>query len=120
MKKHILIVEDELLIAKGHCLSLEESGDYECFCVSSGEDALELLNAAQFDCILMDINLGDGMNGVETTSKIRQFGNITPIIFISAYPSPDLNNFVNVFFLEKPLMPGMLVKQVAKSILNFP
>jgi CheY-like chemotaxis protein len=37
----------------------------------NAEEALEKINAAHYDLILMDINLGKGMNGIELTRKIR-------------------------------------------------
>ena len=41
------------------------------FAVNATE-ALEKINAERFDIILMDINLGKGMNGIELTRLIKE------------------------------------------------
>ena len=49
--------------------------------VCSGEKALELLaSEASFDVILMNLEMPKGMDGIETTMKIRAMGKRLPII----------------------------------------
>ena len=48
---------------------LQRAG-HEVLCVSNGQEALELVRARSFDCILMDIQM-PVMNGVEATIQIR-------------------------------------------------
>lgn len=52
-----------------------------------GPTAVEMVRNKQYDCVLMDINLGLGMNGIEATKKIRQVAGYdkTPIIAVTAY-----------------------------------
>ena len=80
----ILIVEDELLIAKGLARQLRKSGYTVGKIVSSGKAALEYIEASLPDIILMDISLKGQLNGIETTAKIREKNDI-PIIFLTAY-----------------------------------
>lgn len=49
--------------------------------------AIDLVKKMQFDLILMDINLGLGMNGMEATKVIRQVPGYEsiPIIAVTAY-----------------------------------
>lgn len=52
----------------------------------TGEAALELAKVDDFDVIIMDINLGEGMDGIETARQIRKidrYANV-PIIAITA------------------------------------
>ena len=60
-----------------------EKKDYECEVVGSGLEAIEKLKHSQFDLVLMDVNM-PGMNGMETTRKIRKFNTNIPIIALTA------------------------------------
>lgn len=80
----ILIVEDELLIAKGLARKLIKLGYQVLGIVSSGEDALEQLKETQPDLILMDIVIQGNMDGIETAELIHQNYHI-PIIYLTAY-----------------------------------
>jgi CheY-like chemotaxis protein len=63
---------------------LLEKIDFECHIAENGFDALEILKKENFDLILMDINM-PGLNGFETTIKIRQSNITTPIIALTAF-----------------------------------
>jgi len=55
-----------------------------------GNTAIELASKNKYDLILMDINLGPGINGIEVTSSIRKFptNNSIPIIAVTGYAMP--------------------------------
>lgn len=57
-------------------------------CVSNGKDAVELLQTATFDIILMDIRMPQ-MNGYEATAKILNHSPGTKIIALTAGNSAD-------------------------------
>jgi two-component system alkaline phosphatase synthesis response regulator PhoP len=78
----ILIVEDDESIAAGLALNLKISG-YTATVVQHGRAALEHLASHSTDLILLDINLPE-MNGLEVMHELRQSGNSTPIIMLSA------------------------------------
>ncbi|MGK7897312.1 MAG: EAL domain-containing protein [Xenococcus sp. (in: cyanobacteria)] len=80
----ILIVEDELLIAKGLARQLQKIGYVVGKIVSSGKAALEYVQTSSPDLILMDIAIKGKMNGIETAAKIRETNDI-PIIYLTAY-----------------------------------
>jgi signal transduction histidine kinase len=80
----ILIVEDELLIAKGLARKLEKLGYEVVSIVSSGQAALDRIEEVSPDLILMDIVIKGDMDGIETTEKIREKYNI-PVIYVTAY-----------------------------------
>ena len=80
----ILIVEDELLIAKNLTLKLKRLGYKVSEIVSSGAEAIATVNLNKPDLILMDIaNKGD-LDGIETMEKIKQIDDI-PVIYLTAY-----------------------------------
>lgn len=83
----ILIVEDEHHIADGLKFNLEAEG-YEAEIVPDGETALETLNAESFDAAVLDIML-PGINGFEVAHLLRQRGDYTPILMLTARGRPE-------------------------------
>lgn len=77
----ILIVEDDISLNNGIVLSLKKE-NYEftqCFTVGEAENHL---GEAEFDLILLDVNLPDG-SGFDLCKKIRQYSSV-PIVFLTA------------------------------------
>ena len=85
VKKTILLVEDEVLIALAEQRQLEKAG-YQVIHTSTGEKALELVFAKEtpIDLILMDIDLGDSMDGIDSATKILEHQDI-PLVFLSSH-----------------------------------
>lgn len=82
--RSILIVEDELFVA-WHIEDVVQSLEsHVATIVANGEDALASLRRAPADLVLMDINLGGGLDGVEAAERIAEIAEI-PIVFITAY-----------------------------------
>jgi CheY-like chemotaxis protein len=82
-KKTILLVEDQVLIATSKKIEMEQLG-YNVVIADSGRKAVELVTGKpSFDLILMDINLGIGLDGTEAAkTMIREYE--IPIIFLSS------------------------------------
>lgn len=78
----ILIAEDDSLILKTMELSLKKEG-YEIICCLDGMDAMEKIQSQCPDLIIVDIML-PYFSGLEITGKVKQNGNPTPVIVISA------------------------------------
>ena len=55
-KPHILLVEDEIHLARGICFNLEQD-EYRVSHVESGEEALERMQYDRFALIILDIML---------------------------------------------------------------
>jgi CheY-like chemotaxis protein len=82
----------------------------------SGEKAFRIVNDKKFDIILMDINLGKGMSGVETTKeikKIERYKNV-PIVAITGFAMRgDREEFLQAgctHYLSKPFSRAKLIK----------
>ncbi len=90
-KIKVLIVEDEIIVAKHIEDSLLSLGYTVTGIVSSGEDAIG--HAAEFrpDIALMDIMLEGETDGIKAAEIIRKRYN-TPVIFLTAY-SKAVSNF---------------------------
>jgi len=76
--KKILVVDDNKI---NQLVTKKILSQYEIISisVSSGIEAIEVLQHETFDCILMDLNMPE-LDGYQTTSRIRQFNKTTPII----------------------------------------
>ena len=85
---NILIVEDELIIAKSLARTLKNCGYQVLGIADSGIKAIEKVAETKPDLILMDIVLKGTMDGIATSKKIQSSNNI-PIIYLSAYSDRD-------------------------------
>lgn len=80
IKKKILIVEDEAIIASSLRLCLQEQGYDVLAPVATGEDAIESVEAHNPDLVLIDVRLRGSMNGFSTMMKVRSFSKV-PVIY---------------------------------------
>jgi len=84
VKKTILLVEDEAIIALDEKCILEDLG-YNVIMANSGEEAVKtFFSTEDINLILMDINLGPGMDGPQAAEKILSSRDI-PVIFLSSH-----------------------------------
>lgn len=83
-KPSILIVEDEFFIAHDIQKVLQKYGYGAVSIASSGEECLDIVSAEKPDLILMDIKLGSGIDGIETSRFIMKDYDI-PVIFLTAH-----------------------------------
>ena len=80
----VLIVEDELIVAKDIKHSLERI-NYEVVGLASDvSEVIELIEENHPDIVLMDIMLRGGDSGIEAAEIIRKEYKI-PVIFLTAY-----------------------------------
>ena len=80
--KRILVVEDDEAIASGVTLNLKLQG-FSSHTIGDGDLAVEEILQTNPDLVLLDISL-PGKNGLEVLAEIREAGNATPIIVLSA------------------------------------
>jgi PAS domain S-box-containing protein len=111
-KKTILIVDDEVIIAMNEKMLLEKYG-YDVILSSSGEDAIRTFEDDDgIDLILMDIDLGKGINGPEAAVLILKIRDI-PIVFLSSHTEPEI-----VEKTEKITSYGYVVKNSGITVLD--
>lgn len=80
----ILVVDDEVLVARDLKQRLEDLGYEVSQIASSGKEAVEIASDAAVDLLLMDINLGGGIDGIETAAQVRKHKDI-PVVYLTAY-----------------------------------
>lgn len=92
MKKlRVMIVEDEMIVAKDLQRILKKLGYDTTDPFPSGQKALEQLEFLRPDFILLDINLKGDMDGIELAQHVMQDYGI-PFIFITAFSDRNTLN----------------------------
>ena len=87
VNKKLLLVEDDMVTAAAEAAMLKKNG-FDVVSASSGEKAIQLINTLNFDLILMDIDLGSGINGSETAEIILSTKMI-PIVFLTSHSEKE-------------------------------
>ena len=82
-KTKIMIVEDELIVAKSLSGQLKRLGYEVAAIVASGEEAIEIAASARPELILMDIMLQGEIDGIQAAEKIWNSCHI-PVIYLTA------------------------------------
>lgn len=83
-KVKILVVEDNLVVAEDIRQQLEKLGYEVTQIAESGEVAIAAMKNKPPDVVLLDIHLGDGMDGIGVAEIIRRMVDI-PFIYVTAY-----------------------------------
>jgi PAS domain S-box-containing protein len=113
VRKRILLAEDEALVAAAEKADLEEYG-YDVIIVNNGEKAVQTILGGneKIDLILMDIDLGDGIDGTQAAEQILNFKEI-PIVFLSSHTEKEI-----VEKTEKITSYGYIVKNSGITVLD--
>ena len=88
----------------------------------SGEEAIKMVGQTNYDIILMDINLGVGMSGIDATKQIRKingYKNI-PIVALTGFAMRgDREEFIKAgctHYLSKPFSKQSIIKLVKNIV----
>ncbi|MFO7445971.1 MAG: PAS domain S-box protein [Ignavibacteriaceae bacterium] len=90
----------------------------------TGEDALKLIESNRYSAVLMDINLGAGISGLDTVREIKRFPHCRniPIIAVTAYAFPsDKEKFLKngcTHYLSKPFERSSIVQLMTEILHN--
>ncbi len=118
MKKRILIIDDEISIQEALKGILEDEG-FSPVCSSSAEDGIELIDEEDIDLILLDIWLGDNMDGMTALEQIKTRYDI-PVIMISGHATIETAvqaTRTGAFdFIEKPLSYDKVILAITNGL----
>lgn len=107
----ILLVEDEAVIAMAEKAMLERYG-YEVILAYTGEKAVEIASDNRsVSLVLMDIDLGSGMDGSRAAEKILANRDV-PVVFLSSHTEPEV-----VAKTEGITSYGYIVKDSGETVL---
>ena len=85
--KKVLIMEDELNIRSFVVINLKRAG-YDVIEAGDGQEALDAMDADFYDMIISDIMM-PVMDGYELVRQLRDVGNTTPVLMITAKDAFD-------------------------------
>ena len=88
MSVAILIIEDEIVLAKNMRTYLERNG-YEVRCAESAEEGLAALEDFRPDVVLLDFNL-PGIDGLQAMARIRAFDAAVRVIMVTGHGSVEI------------------------------
>lgn len=89
----ILLVEDEENIRLLYQQELEQDG-HQILCAEDGKTAIDMAREHQPDLVIMDINLPEKMDGIESMSRILAENKDIPVIINTGY-SEYQDNFMS-------------------------
>ncbi len=119
-KKKLLYVEDDQPSLDTVSLLIKKW--YNVDTASNAEEALEKVKNNEYAAILMDINLGFGMNGIELTDHIREVPGYkeTPVIAVTAFASitekREIMSHQLTHYISKPFFREDLLKIIDEAI----
>ena len=90
-----MVVEDQLFVALSIETHLESFGLDVVGIASNGAQALRECHEHDPDIVVMDINLGEGIDGLEAARLMQAEGSHS-IIFVSAYADADMRRRIGV------------------------
>jgi CheY-like chemotaxis protein len=117
-KRSLLVVEDDDINLSVIIAFL--SKEYDIDSATSGLEAIEKANAKKYDAILMDINLGSGITGIEVTKELRKNADYAdaPIIAITAFAMDgDKEEFIAggcTDYISKPFTRNEILTLIRK------
>ena len=82
----LLVVDDDPELRDLIARSFSTEG-HQVTAVASGRAAIDRASNARFDCVLLDVALGPGPDGIEVCRELRTRRNLVPIIMLTARDS---------------------------------
>lgn len=103
----VAIIEDNSGFRQTLERLLKESPGFTCVgTYEGGEQALGALPAVSPDVVLMDLNMPDGLSGIETTRRLKELLPELNVLVVTAYKNPE-----NIFDALSAGACGYLLKR---------
>jgi DNA-binding response OmpR family regulator len=83
---NILVVDDESEL-RALLVRLFTRDGHRVMAVADARSAIDRASTEQFDCILLDVALGPGQDGIDVCRELRARRNVVPIIMLTARDS---------------------------------
>lgn len=123
MTEHIrlLLVDDDVVDRMAIRRAIEQSGlDAQIDEATSADEAEQRVRATTYDCLLLDHDL-PGMTGTQVATRLRQHGNLTPILFVTGQQNEEVlqaavDAGVTDFFPKGDLSPRRLALRIRFAI----
>ena len=120
LKPAVLYVEDDDISREVVSLFLKNS--FEIDTASDSQEAVKKLSSKKYSSVLLDINLGKGLSGLDLVKRIKKmqgYGNI-PIIAVTAYALREDEKKIMAsgctHYITKPFTKTSLLNLINKAI----
>jgi len=115
--RKVLVVDDDPVVGRSFDRVLSGKG-YAVITASNGQDALNKLEAEDYDVVFTDIKM-PGMSGLEMAERVKERRPWLPVVIVTGYGSPGNEARAEAAgvsgFLRKPLSPEMIEDSAAKA-----
>ena len=112
--RHVLVLDDELLIGMMVTDSLEEAGCKVIGPAQSVDEAISLIRNSSVDAALLDVKVADRACFPVADALLKQR---IPFAFVTGYPeSAFLDDYPEVRVISKPFQPMYVVQVVSELI----
>jgi DNA-binding response OmpR family regulator len=115
----VLVVEDELRLAENIATAFREGPGFAVDVCHDGEDALDLVQAADYDLIVLDLMIPK-VPGKEVLRTLRMRDGVTPVLILTAVSETrstiDLLNLGADDYMTKPFDLGELIARARALI----
>jgi two-component system response regulator PhoP len=115
----VLVVEDELRLAQNIATAFREGPGFAVDVSHDGEDALDLIKAANYDLIVLDLMIPK-VPGKEVLRTLRIRDGVTPVLILTAVSETrstiDLLNLGADDYMTKPFDLGELIARARALI----
>jgi CheY-like chemotaxis protein len=123
--QRVLVIDDQLPVAKAITVALEAEG-FEAAFANSGGAGLRKFESSSFDVVIVDIYM-PGMDGANIIRALRERNPRLPIIAMSGVRLNETKRtvldvltmargFSDVICLQKPIRPAALVEAIHKAM----
>ena len=113
----VAVIEDDPSLRTSLARLLRAKG-YVCETCASAEEFLDGFTSSKANCMLVDINLGSGLSGIELCKRLRASGRALNVIMMTGV---DIrHNEKNAIeagcnaYLHKPFSPHTLINAIEK------
>ena len=111
-RNYVAVVDDDQSLCRSVGRLLRAAG-IEAVMYDSAEAFLEDTKRPQFDCLLLDVQLG-GMSGIELNQHLSAAGSTTPVVYITAHHEPEMRKQA----LQTPCVAYFRKNEPAQSLLE--
>ena len=106
----ILLIEDEMLIAREQQLYLEDAGHEVAGPATDADQAVAFSSAGTYDLALVDVHLARGTSGIDAARHLSGIG--IPCLFVTSHPEGVVAERLGMGCLLKPFGAADLVAAV--------
>jgi len=85
---NVLIVDDDAALREGLAETIADLG-HAPRAAASGREAMQALAADDIDCVLLDLRMPGGMDGIEVLKRIRERTDAPPAVVLTAFATAE-------------------------------